>query len=238
MGHTPKGQVSADYFGEFSRLMPTRLRGGDNFVAMMTNGTSGDINNIPFGITRPPREPFEQIRIVAQKAADAAWFARRKIEEHRSNASLGMVQREVTLKYRRPTEEQLAEAKKVLAVTDEEEVKKLPRLAQHYARNTVRAAEREEDTLTVIVQAIRIGDFAVCTIPFEVFAEIGLDLKARSPFPQTMVVSAANGRYGYLPTPEQHKLGGYETWLGTNYVEKDASVILTDNLLEMLAELK
>jgi len=37
---------------------------------------------------------------------------------------------------------------------------------------------------------------------------------------------------------EQHKLGGYETWLGTNQVQEDTSVILTDNLLEMLAELK
>ena len=238
VGATPKGQVSADYFGEFARLMPSRLRAGEGFVAMMTNGTSGDINNIPFLLTRPPREPFEQIRIVAGKAADAAWFAQRKIEQHHSDARLGMVQREVTLKYRRPTDEQLAEAKKVLAVTDEEEIKKLPRLAQHYARNTVRAAEREEDTLTVKVQAIRIGDLAVCTIPFEVFAEIGIDLKQRSPFPQTMVISAANGRYGYLPTPEQHKLGGYETWLGTNYVQEDTSVILTNNLLEMLAELK
>ena len=238
VGHTPKGQVSADYFGEFARLMPSRLRAGEGFVAMMTNGTSGDINNIPFLVTRPPREPFEQIRIVAQKAADAAWFAHRKIEQHRSDAPLGMVQREVVLKYRRPTAEQLAEAKEVLAVTDEEDIKKQPRLAQHYARNTVRAAEREEDALTVKVQAIRIGDFAICTIPFEVFAEIGLELKNRSPFPQTMVISAANGRYGYLPTPEQHKLGGYETWLGTNQVEEEASVILTDNLLEMLAELK
>jgi hypothetical protein len=134
--------------------------------------------------------------------------------------------------------ELIVEAKKVLAVTEEEEIKKLPRLAQHYARNTVRAAEREEDTLTVKVQTIRIGDFAICAIPFEVFAEIGLKLKKRSPFSQTMVISAANGRYGYLPTPEQHKLGGYETWLGTNCVQKDASLILTDNLLEMLGELK
>ena len=42
---------------------------------------------------------------------------------------------------------------------------------------------------------------------------------------------------GYLPTPEQHKLGGYETWLGTNIVQEDTSLILTRNLLEMLAEL-
>jgi hypothetical protein len=33
-------------------------------------------------------------------------------------------------------------------------------------------------------------------------------------------------------------LGGYETWLGTNVVQEDASVILTDALLEMLSELK
>ena len=54
----------------------------------------------------------------------------------------------------------------------------------------------------------------------------------------TMVIGLANGRHGYLPTPRQHRLGGYETWLGTNHVQKDASVILVDNLLEMLSELK
>ena len=47
----------------------------------------------------------------------------------------------------------------------------------------------------------------------------------------------ANGKSGYLPTPDQHKLGGHETWLGTNYVQPDASVIITDHLLQMLGEL-
>lgn len=238
VGGMPPGQVSADYFGEFSRIMPARLRAGEEFVAMMSNGTSGDINNIPFGVIRPPRAPFEQIRIVAQKAADTAWFAHRKIAQHRSDVRLGMKQREITLTYRRPTDEQLAEAKAVLAVKDPAAFAKLPRLAQNYARNTVTAAERKESTVTVIVQALRIGDLAVCGFPFETFAEIGLDLKRRSPFPQTMVIGLANGRYGYLPTPEQHRLGGYETWLGTNVVQEDASVILTNNLLEMLAELQ
>jgi neutral ceramidase len=126
----------------------------------------------------------------------------------------------------------------VLAIEDEAAIERLPRLAQHYARNVARAAEREEESLTVTVQALHIGDLAVCGIPFETFAEIGLELKDRSPFPQTMVIGLANGRHGYLPTPEQHRLGGYETWLGTNVVQEDASVILTDNLLEMLAALR
>lgn len=238
VGGMAPGQVSADYYGEFGRVMPSRLHGDENFVAIMSNGTSGDINNIPFGVTRPPREPFEQIRIVAQKAADTAWFAQQEIGKHRSDLRLGMLQREITLKYRRPTAEQLAEAQAVVAVKDKAAIEQLPRLAQNYARNAIAAAERPEQTLTVKIQAIRIGDLAVCGIPFETFVETGLDLKKRSPFPQTMVIGLANGRHGYLPTPEQHALGGYETWLGTNVVQEDTSVILTNNLMEMLADLK
>ncbi|MDY0170439.1 MAG: neutral/alkaline non-lysosomal ceramidase N-terminal domain-containing protein [Thermoguttaceae bacterium] len=236
VGATPRALVSADYFGEFARLMPSRLRAGEEFIAMMSNGASGDINNIPFLVTRPPREPFEQIRIVAGKAADAAWFAHAGIESHQADARLGMLEREVTLRMRRPTEEQIERAKAVLAVTDEAERAKLPRLAEAYARRTLSLAEADE-TLSVPVQAIRIGDLAVCALPFEVLVEIGLDLKQRSPFPRTMVLGVTNGYNGYLPPPNQHKLGGYETWMGTCRVEVDSSVILTDNLLEMLGEL-
>ncbi len=238
VGGIQSGQVSADYFGEFARVMPSRLRADENFIAMMSNGTSGDINNTPFNVLRPPREAFEQVRIVAQKAADTAWFAHRKIEKHRSDVRIAMLEREVTLKYRRPTPEQVSEARAVLAIKDEQAINKLPKLAQHYAHQTIVAAERSQQTLTVKIQAIRIGDLGICGFPFETFVETGLDVKKRSPFPQTMVIGLANGRLGYLPTPEQHKLGGYETWLGTNIVQEDTSVILSNHLLEMLTELK
>jgi len=236
VGGVPRGQVSADYFGEFARLMPFRLRAGDDFVAMMSNGASGDINNIPFLVTRPPREPFEQIRIVARKAADAAWFAWKEIDAYRSNVRLGMIEREITLKMRRPTAEQIERARTILALKDEAELAELPRRAEPYARRTLSLAQGP-DTLNVPLQALRIGDFAVCAIPFEVLVEIGLDLKKRSPFHRTVVLGVTNGYNGYLPTPEQHELGGYETWLGTSKVQKDASVIITKHLLEMLGEL-
>jgi len=206
-------------------------------VAMMSNGASGDVNNSPFLTVRPPREPFEQIRIVAQKAADAAWCARQKIASCRADARLGMVQRVVNLRLRRPTAEQIADAKAVLAVKDEAARAKLPHLADTYAKRVLAIANSKAEALDAPLQALRIGDLAVCAIPFEAFAEIGLELKRRSPFPQTMVVSQANAANGYLPTPEQHRLGGYETWLGTNRVQEDASVILVNHLLEMLAEL-
>jgi hypothetical protein len=236
VGHTPRAQVSADYFGEFARLMPSRLQAGEGFVAMMANGTSGDINNIPFGVTRPPREPFEQVRIVATKAADAAWCAERSIETYDPAARLGMIEREITLRMRRPTEQQIERARAILAITDEAERAQLPRLAEAYAHRTLSLAEADE-TLRVPLQAVRIGDLAICAIPFETLVEIGLDLKQRSPFPRTVVIGVANGYNGYLPTPQQHQLGGYETWLGTCKVQEDSSVIITDQLLEMLRQL-
>jgi len=213
------------------------LRAGPEFVAMMSNGASGDINNIPFLVNRPPREPFEQIGIVASKAADAAYFAYRKIDSHDSNVTLDMVERKVDLRYRRPSEDDVVAARKILALTDPEAIAQLPKKAEAYARKTVQAHEREEDFLSVTIQAIRIGEFAIVGIPFETLVEIGLEIKDQSPFTKTMVIGLANGRHGYLPSPEQHRFGGYETWLGTNIVQKDASVILTQNLLEMLNEL-
>jgi hypothetical protein len=147
-----------------------------------------------------------------------------------------MVEREVTLKRRRPSAEEIERAKQILALADEAEKAKLPRLADVYAGRTLAMAEGPE-TIDAKVQAIRIGDVAICGLPFETFCEIGLELKRESPFRTTIVVGLANGYEGYLPTPEQHKLGGYETWLGTNRVQLDASVLLTEALTEMLGEL-
>ena len=230
------GQMSADYFGEFSRLMPVRLgRTAEGFVAMLSNGTSGDVNNINFRNPRPRREPFEQIRIVAGKTADAATRAIRQIDAPSGDLTLAMREREITLKHRVPTAEQIERARRIVEI-DAEGEKELPRLAKAYAERTLKLAA-EPPTTKVIVQALRIGDLAICTLPFEVFAEIGLELKDRSPAADTFVVSLANGGYGYLPTPGQHQFSGYETWLTTNKVQKDGSVILVDNLLEMLGEL-
>ena len=53
----------------------------------------------------------------------------------------------------------------------------------------------------------------------------------------TFVVSFGNGSYGYLPTPRHFELGGYETWMGTNNVEPEASTKIIETLLPMLKEL-
>jgi hypothetical protein len=236
VGGLPEGQVSSDYFGEFCRLMPIRLRAGEDFVAMMSNGASGDINNLPRLFQRPPREPGEQLRIIASKTADAAWFAWKKIDDYETSVRIGMIERPITLALRRPTAAQMESAKATLAITDKSQLARLPKKAESYARKTMSMLDGGQ--ITVPLQAIRLGDTALCAIPFETFVEIGLELKQRSPFTNTIVVGIANGYNGYLPTPEQHELGGYETWLGTCRVQEDASVLIIDQLLDMLTELR
>ena len=180
-------------------------------------------------------QPFEQIRIVAAKVADASWRASKGIEEYRSDAPVAMLQREVPLNWRKPSEALMRRSKEILAMSSEEQAN-LPRLATNYAHRVLSQVKREGKA-DCLVQAIRIGDQAIVSFPFETFVEIGIEIKEESPFKHNFVIELANGSYGYLPTPKHHELGGYETWLGTSKVQKDGSEILKRNLLEMLNEL-
>ena len=235
------GMASADYFGEFSRIMPYRLGGVNppaNFVAMMTNGASGDINNLVFTGSRAPRSPFEQIRIVASKTADASWRAVRKIENYDTKPLIATRQREVDLPYREPDEREISLAKGLLNRTRQEREAINSRTTSVATRVIEYAKPEHPRTEPVLIQAFRIGDQAIVSMPFEVLVEIGLEIKKKSPFQHTFLIELANGGYGYLPPPNQHKLGGYETWLGTSRFQPQSSEILIKHLLEMLQELK
>jgi hypothetical protein len=236
VGGVPQGHVSADYFGVFARVLARMLgedRADSTFVPMLSNGTSGDINNVDLRGGQPKLPPYERMTRVATRVAAEVSQALPHLT-WRDHVSLASTQRVLTLRRRPITPELRAWAREALA---------RPADAARHPRERI-YAERVEGssaapaTLDVVLQAHRIGDLAITTFPFEVFAEIGLEIKARTPFGQTFTTSLANGSEGYLPTEPQHALGGYETWLGTNRVQLDAARMMTDALLAMLAELK
>jgi hypothetical protein len=236
VGGVPASGVSADYFGEFARQIKKRIAPEENdsqppFVGIMSNGTSGDINNINFRNPQPRKKPFEQIRYVASSVADEVLQVFKKTT-HRESITLAMAERELTLGIRKPTAEQLKRAKQFL---DEPDESKLPRRAKAYAEFAVRLAQMSA-TEDIILQAIRIGDVGITSIPCEVFAEIGLDIKKRSPLKPAFTIELANGWNRYLPTPRQHRLGGYETWLGTNMLEIHASEKIEHVVLDLLRD--
>ena len=231
VGNIPAGMVSADYFGEFARAIATRVKGGDGFVGALSNGTSGNINNINFSKPRVRKEPFEQIRNVASKLADVVAQAHGEIE-HLREVSIAMEQTELTLTRRKPTDQILEQSRTLLQDVSPAELTR-PHI---YAQRAINL-HNGPDNVTVILQAIRIGNLGIVALPFETFVETGLAIKQASPLQQTFVISLANGAEGYLPTPQHHELGGYETWLGTSRVETQASDRIEEQLLTSLHRL-
>jgi neutral ceramidase len=77
--------------------------------------------------------------------------------------------------------------------------------------------------------AARLGDGVFVTFPCEVFSEIGLQVKQRSPLDKTFVFGVAGGMGGYIPTAEEYKEGGY-TALMTRFSPKCEDILINSSL--------
>ncbi len=224
IGGVPKHDISADYFAVFANRMQELLLKDNTetpFVGIMTNGTSGDINNVNVQGKAPKDPPYQKMKFVANDIAEKVHRSLQGIK-YQPWLKLQAKQTEQKLNVRKPTEKQLALAKQIFALPEDAKPINHP-LERTYAQRITQLQNEWPAEISVILQTFRIGDLQIAAIPFETFAETGLALKAQYPKNKTFTITFANGSYGYLPTPEQHKLGGYETWLGTNRVEIEAS---------------
>ena len=179
--------------------------------------------------------PYGKIKLVADDLAQEVLRVRQTLT-HQDWVPLKAAASELELAVRRPTPEMIQWADSVL--TKPGGTAPVHRLERPYAERVIAARLEKSDTVHFVIQAFRIGELGIASIPFEVFTETGLEIKARSPFKDTFTIELANGSNGYLPTPRHHDLGGYETWLGTNRVERQASEKITARALELLQSVR
>lgn len=243
--------LSSDYFGIFAKRIAEKLDAPKNFVAMMTNGTSGDTNCID--ALNPKQEPFDR-DLVGERVAEDVFNVLKDIKEYKTDAPVLAAAKTINLKYRKPTSEEIQFAKDYLVEADKylaakKEGKKVDNTEAvtvtkdrfktttiSYARRTLRQVSLPE-SVDVLLQTFAVGNFGICTIPNEVFSFTGHDLRANSPFQPTIVISLANGYNGYLPTYDQFELGGYTTWRGTSFLERMAEPTIRAQLLDMLRQI-
>lgn len=216
--------VSSDYYGLFAEALGKRLGGA---VAIMSQGTSGDQMWMDYG------KPKNDITLqgYADEVAAVAWRAYEKIEYH-TDPVLAMGETKLTLRRRTPDSRRLAWARQLLSQSGDAKPRNQPEV---YAREQVFLDA--EPARELKLQAVRVGNLGITAIPNEVYAITGLKLKAYSPLPLTFNIELANGSEGYIPPPEQHRLGGYTTWPArTAALETEAEPKIVESLLRLLED--
>jgi hypothetical protein len=224
--------LSADYFGLFCEGLTSHFarghRGNKPPVAIMSHGCSGDIWRRDYKVPADGRESptiesySDGLLKIALEAYDTI--------EYQADADLAMAEARMQLKYRVPDQQRLEWARGIVEAMGD----RLPQDGREvYAREQIILHERQ--STEIVVQAVRIGDIAIATTPNETYALTGLKLKLQSPLPNTMVIELANGGDGYIPPPEQHYLGGYNTWAARSAgLEVQAEPKIVETALQLL----
>ena len=98
-------------------------------------------------------------------------------------------------------------------------------------------AQEQQPTVTVEVHALRIGDIAIITNPFELFLDYGVQMQGRSKALQTFVLQLTNGSSGYLATERAVKGGGYSAVIASTRVGPEGGQVLVDRSVELINSL-
>ena len=222
--------ISADYFGLFCEGLKQRIAAGTDFVGFMSHGCSGDIWRRDYANPESSTR-LSKIEQYAAGMIDRAIPAYESIE-YRTNPDVVMTERRLKMKYRVPDQQRLEWAKRIVDGLNGQPPKTSREI---YAREQLILHQRQHTD--IVLQALRVGNIAIAATPTETYAITGLKIKAASPLNQTMVIELANGGDGYIPPPEQHLFGGYNTWAARSAgLEVSAEPRVTEAIIEMLEQ--
>ena len=202
---TGGSKLSADWPGALGRVLAGYH--GSNHLTLVANGTCGNINHLDFSWPWPQGGPGEQIRIAT--ILGAAVFQAYKDLKPVAVGPLRARSEIVELDLLEITPQQLEGARKLVEATKDDSGANFMELVRAYRALDV--AAREGKPHRVEVQAFALGrQLAWVGLPGEVFVELGLAIKQRSPFAQTYVVELANESIGYIPDRRSYAEGNYE----------------------------
>lgn len=233
---TSPGGISANWIHYLEKTIRGAL--DPEAIVVFLQGTSGDVTQVDNLSPHDERAPEDGARFVGGRVGAEAV----KVLLGMARGPLGPVDaRSKVLTFRRrvPSPDRVRRSLEV--------VRRDPAEAGHtewtFAKEIVlldaiieRSPEGEAE-----VQAVQVGPAVFLATPGEVFCQLGLDLKRRSPFPFTFPVELANGCVGYIPTEEALGAGGggYETRL-TSYtnLESAAGRLMNEALVGFALELR
>jgi hypothetical protein len=143
---------------------------------------------------------------------------------------------DISLPVRKVTEQELAAAQAQIDALTKQGDTSRRRLWYQKVVDRFRTQE-QEPTHTVEVHALRIGDVAIITNPFELFLDYGVQMQGRSAALQTLVLQLTNGSSGYLATERAVKGGSYSAVVESNLVGPEGGQVLVERSVELINSL-
>ena len=204
-------RFSADYPGAVAAAL--RRQFGDGFFAAFVSGACGNVNGA-IGKGYSDLHPVIAAAVGGLVAGAQPGGGQR----------LGVAVREITLPVRDAEPFQEAEIRA-----------KWPGAYDVFENEDRLLRARGWSEITTVLQVVRIGDAAIACTPGELFVELGLDIKRRSPFATTVVTELSNDYIGYIPTRAAYAQGGYECFRARSaQVAPGAGEAIADTLVKML----
>jgi neutral ceramidase len=235
---------SADYPGYIAESLK-KVKGND-FIPMFVNGCCGNVTQVNYKVGFI--STYEECQRMGYKLGLDALAAMNNHEGVGGNI-VEVSTEMVPIQRMSISDEQLAWAEAVKKKIDEEG---MPPLQQDgipdatYALRWIEMHKTQDVVDSLEVMVIRLGDVAFVGLPGEIFAEFGMEIKAESPFKNTIVMGLANDARAYFPTKVAYTQGpagftpmitGYETTPGTSRYEIGAGEKLTSSAISQLKRL-
>ncbi len=227
--------VSADWYGRLTQEVQHELK--TSLPVLILDDASGNINHFDFHQDICQTSYHEALRIgrgYARIILDA-------LPSLKPVAADDVVIKNsvVTLPHRRLTDEEVAEAKHILATVpdikkegdfeSQDLANKVPAALRYFAKRALDCQEFSKPSHDCRLTAIEIGkDLAFVSLPGEPFNGIGEAIRQASPYKYTFIAELAQSDSGYVPMPECFARGGYEVQADIDSAAQNTATILID----------
>jgi len=229
-------KFSADFPGYLRERLKTEY--GEDVVVLFFNGTAGDINAVDFmhKTTEDIRHSDNFAKAIGDGLADTVLALQPDVFVDIDNPVIGAVDQKHKLPRRFKTKEQYEWA---LSLKDKIGTGEIEAYDELYAMEYLRPDEDFEQEFDFEVQTLQLGPWAIVGLPSEIYTQIGLKIKANSPFANTVVFELANGHHGYIPTDKIIGTSSYPARLHSNnsYSGKGAGDIIANVATAQLEQL-
>lgn len=221
-------EISADFPCYIAEVLRKII--GDELMVFFGFGTCGNVNHID--VTHPEQlKGFERAERIgyalsASVIREFPSLIRNEVQELKVGNEI------LFLKTPSYTETEYAIAA-INAKKESNEEASTPEIRE--AMKILRIQERKGEPIEAEVQTFGIGDMAIVALPGEIFVELGLDIKKRSPYRHTFILTLSNNSIGYVPNVEAFNYGAYEVEVseiakGEGEKMADAAVKLLNNM--------